>query len=58
VDVQTVTDALIADSAEHVQEHVDAGDLDAEEAAERTAELPDRIAEFVAREGLPSRGDC
>lgn len=58
VDVQTVIDALIADSAEHVQEHVDAGDLDAEEAAERTAELPDRIAEFVAREGLPSRGDC
>ena len=58
VDAQTVIDALIADSAEHVQEHVDAGDLDAEEAAERTAELPDRIAEFVAREGLPSRGDC
>ena len=58
VDAQTVIDALIADSAEHIQEHVDAGDLDAEEAAERTAELPDRIAEFVAREGLPSRGDC
>lgn len=58
VDVQTVIDALISDATEHIQERVDAGDLAAEEAAEGTAELAVRIAEFVAREGLPARGDC
>lgn len=58
VDLQTVIDALIADATAYIQERVDAGDLSAEEAAERTADLPDRIAEFVAREGLPARGDC
>ena len=58
VDIQTVIDALIADATADIQERVDAGDLTADEAAERTAELPDRIAEFVAREGLSARGDC
>ena len=58
VDVQTVIDALIADATARIQERVDAGDLDADEAAEHTADLPDRTAEFVAREGLPVRGDC
>lgn len=58
VDIDTVIDALVADATAHIRERVDAGDLDAEEAAERTEELPDRIAEFVAREGLPPRGDC
>lgn len=54
VDVQTVIDALVADATARIQERVDAGDLDADEAAELTAELPDRMAEFVAREGLPA----
>lgn len=58
VDIETVLDALIADATARIQEHVDAGDLDAEEAADRTAELPDLVADFLAHEGLPRHGDC
>lgn len=62
VDVQTVIDALVADATTRIQERVDADDLDAAEAEERIAALPDRMAEFVAVEGLPARGpgggDC
>lgn len=62
VDVRTVINALVADATARIQEHVEGGDLDPEEAAERTAELPERMADFVAREGLPSHGprhrDC
>ena len=58
VDIQSVIDALVEDATADIQERVDAGDLTADEAAERTAELPDRIAEFVSREGLSARGDC
>ncbi len=58
VDIETVIDALVADATARIQEHVDAGDLDAEAAADRTAELPDLVADFVAHEGLPRHGDC
>ncbi len=56
VDLQTVIDALVEDATSRIQERVDAGEIDAAEAAERIAELPDRMAEFVAQEGLPERG--
>ncbi len=58
LDVQTVIASLVADAAARIQQRVDAGDLDADEGAELIAELPDRMALFVAREGLPVRGDC
>ena len=58
VDLQAVIDALVADATDQIQERIDAGDLDADEGAERIAELPDRMAEFVAQEGLPERGGC
>jgi len=58
VDLETVSDALIADATARIQERVDAGDLEADAAEERIAKLPDRIADFVAREGLPARGNC
>lgn len=58
VELQSVIDALVEDATARIQERIDAGDLDAEEGAEQIAELPDRMAEFVAREGLPARGDC
>jgi hypothetical protein len=42
VDLQTVEDALVANGTERLEEAI--------------AELPDRVAEMVQREGLPGRG--
>ena len=56
VDVQDVIDALVAEATEHIDLHVEAGDLTAEEAAERKAGLTERITRLVNREGLPRRG--
>ena len=60
VELQTVIDALVAAAEERLDEAVAAGDIDAEQAAERLAALSDRITSFV-EEGFPGgfgRFDC
>ena len=47
VDVQTLVDALVAKASEHLDEAVADGKLTADEAADRKADLPDRIDHFV-----------
>jgi hypothetical protein len=47
VDVQTVIDALVADATAHIDEEVAEGDLTEEEAAERKANLVERITARV-----------
>ena len=47
VEVQTVIDALVADATAHIDEEVAEGDLTEEEAAERKADLEERITALV-----------
>jgi hypothetical protein len=47
VDVQTVIDALVADATAHIDEEVAEGDLTAEGAAARKADLVERITALV-----------
>ena len=47
VDVQTVIDALVADATAHIDEEVAEGDLTEDEAAERKADLEERITALV-----------
>lgn len=56
VDVQVVVDALVASATERIDALVDAGTMTAEQAAEREAELAERIAEMVNRAGGPDLG--
>ncbi|MEM9610761.1 MAG: hypothetical protein AAGA99_25345 [Actinomycetota bacterium] len=56
VSVETLVDALVADAAEHLDEHVADGDLTEEEAAERLEELEERITDRVNGEA-PERGE-
>jgi hypothetical protein len=64
VDPQKVIDALVADAQSKIDERVASGDLTQEQADEIKADLPDRIADFVNRAGLPGpggrggHGDC
>jgi hypothetical protein len=55
VDPDEVVAALVDDAEEHLAEAVDAGELTEEEADEISAELPQRIAEFVEN-GPPAGG--
>jgi hypothetical protein len=55
VDVQQVIDAMVADATARIDEKVQEGDLTAEEANERKANLPDRITRLV-NEGRPQGG--
>jgi hypothetical protein len=64
VDVQTVIDALVADAEAHLDEAVEDGRLTEEEAAERKADVADRIEAMVNGEhrdgpfgGPPPAGD-
>ncbi|GAA2720392.1 hypothetical protein [Cellulomonas aerilata] len=55
VDTQTLVDALVAAGTERITEEVTEGDLTQEEADERIAALPERIAGLVEEE-LPAGG--
>lgn len=55
VEVQALIDALVADAAADIDEAVAAGDLDADQAEERKANLAERITAMVNGE-LPLRG--
>jgi urease gamma subunit len=55
VDVQTVIDAMAAAASAHIDEEVQEGDLTAEEANERKANLEERITRLV-NEGPQRRG--
>ncbi|MEP1124549.1 MAG: hypothetical protein ABJH68_11740 [Ilumatobacter sp.] len=56
VDVATVVDVIVQQRTERLDEAVANGRITAEEAAEITADLPDRVQTRV-EEGLPRRGD-
>jgi uncharacterized protein YidB (DUF937 family) len=53
VDVQTVIDALVAEATARIDDAVADGDLDADDAEELKADLPDRITDLVNGEGFP-----
>jgi lipoate-protein ligase A len=53
VDPQAVIDALVADATARIDEAVADGDLDADEAEEIKADLPERITDLVNGEGFP-----
>jgi hypothetical protein len=55
VDVQAVIDAMVADATARIDQKVQEGDLTAEEANERKANLEERITRLV-NEGPPERG--
>ena len=55
VPVQSVIDAMVAEATERIDQAVADGDLTAEKAAARKAELVERITQHV-NEGLPARG--
>jgi hypothetical protein len=55
VDVQKVIDAMVADATARIDQKVQEGDLSADEANERKAELKDRITGLV-NEGPRERG--
>jgi hypothetical protein len=55
VERQTVVDALVAAANAHIDEHVADGDLTAEQAEARKAEVAERVADLVDREGLPAK---
>ena len=54
VDRQELVDTLVAEAQEHLDEAVEDGRLDADEAAERAADLEDRVSEMIDRTG-PNR---
>ena len=56
VDVQTVIDAFVAEATAHLDEAVENGRLTEAEAAERAADLEERITAHVNGEH-PARGD-
>jgi hypothetical protein len=56
VDVQTVIDAMVADATARIDQKVQEGELSAEEANERKAELEERITRLV-NEGPRERGE-
>lgn len=58
VELQTVIDALVAEATTRLDETVTAGDLTEDEAAEREAELTERITEMVngSFQGPPGHG--
>src|SRR5690606_28119959 len=51
VELQTVIDALVASLSAEIDEMVAEGDLDEDEAAGLKADLPERVADFLEREG-------
>ncbi len=53
IDIQTVIDAIVADMTEHVEEHVDAGDITEEQATERLATAEERVTERVNTVRVP-----
>ena len=53
VDVQTLVDALVAEASDRLDEAVADGKLTADQAADRQADLPDRIDHFVNNTGPP-----
>jgi uncharacterized protein YidB (DUF937 family) len=55
VDVQTVIDAMVADATAHIEQRVQDGDLTADQANERKANLQERITTLV-NEGKPRGG--
>jgi ribosomal protein S20 len=55
VDAQTVIDAMVADATAHIDEAVQEGDLTADQANERKANLQERITSLV-NEGKPKGG--
>jgi hypothetical protein len=55
VDVQEVVDALVAAATERLDEAVEEGRVDEERADEIKADLPERIAAMVEREGFRGR---
>jgi hypothetical protein len=55
VDVQTVVDAMVADATAHIDQELQEGDLTAEEANERKANLNERMTRLV-NEGKPKGG--
>ena len=56
VEVQDLVDALVAAATERIDEAVQDGRIDEERAAEIKADLPERIADMVERDGPPGRG--
>jgi hypothetical protein len=56
VNAQAVIDAMVADATARIDQKVQEGDLTAEEANERKADLEERITRLV-NEGPPERGD-
>lgn len=56
VSAQALTDALVAAANARIDEKVAAGDLTADEAAEKKAEVADRIADMIQQTGFPGRG--
>jgi alkylated DNA nucleotide flippase Atl1 len=56
VDVQRAIDAMVADATARIDQKVQEGELSAEEANERKAELEERITRLV-NEGPPERGE-
>jgi hypothetical protein len=57
VDINEVIDTVIADAEERLQDAVDEGKLDADEAAERLTEMRERLEEMVnSTDELPERG--
>lgn len=59
VEVSALTEALTAAATERIEQRVTDGDLTREEADEKLAALPDRVAELLTREigDRPERGD-
>ena len=56
VEKQVLVDALVAAANAHLDEEVAEGDLTQEQADARKAEVAERVAAAVEREGLPRRG--
>lgn len=56
VEKQVLIDALVARAEEHLAEHAERGDVTEEQAAERRAQISERVPALVERDGLPLRG--
>lgn len=56
VDTQTLVDAIVAERQAHIDEAVAEGDLTADEAAERSADIEERVTERVNGEFEGRRG--
>ena len=56
VDVQTIIDAQVASTTERVNAAVESGRLTADEAADKLAEVEERVTTRV-NEGRPERGE-